>query len=438
MTQLADIRVPAPAGSARPGRTRRAERALAALGTRRDFLLLWCGQTVSKIGNGAYKTALAWSVYQISGSTADMGAVLALNLIPELLLALFGGAVADRLPRRAVVVAADAVAATVTLGLALAASAGLSSVRLLMAAALLLGVVSAFYGPAYAALRRDLVATGGVRATNAWLGVSGNLARMAGPALAGVLFAAGGGAGVFGADAATFAFAVVTTLFIRTRPTADPVTTPVTGPAAQAPSIVREMVEGLAYTVKTGWMVLVLALSLVANLACLAPYAVLLPAAVAERGGDIGLLGALGTTEIAVGIAAALAIGRLGRHLRPGFAMLALCATLGAGSLLLGLSRGAQFFLFAGVSLIGVGLSFDVIEQTLLQALVPQRLMSRVYAVNTVVSYSLLPAGYAASGLVARHIGALPILAGGGIALMVCCAAAAALPAVRRLNEADC
>jgi len=402
---------------------------------RGDFLLLWAGQTVSKIGNGAYKIAAAWAVYQIAGSTADMGIVLALNLVPELALVLLGGTIADRVSRRAVVIAADGVAAAVTFALAIAAALGVLSVSLLMVAAFLLGVVSAFYGPAYAAMRREVVDTGRLRAANAWMSVSGNLARMAGPALAGVAFAFGGAGAVFGLDAATFAFAVVTALLIRTRTPARAPVQAADGP--ECTSVARELAEGLAYTAKSGWLVLLLALSLIANLACLAPYAVLLPAVVVTHGAGIDRLGLLSAAEIAVGIAGAIAIGRFGRRLRPGITMLVFCSLLGAGTLLLGLSGGRAVLLFAGVALIGAGLSFDVIEQTLMQSFVPEHLLSRVYALNTVVSYSLLPVGYAVSGIVAKHTGASPVLIVGGAALIASCASAVPLPVVHRLNAVD-
>jgi len=49
----------------------------------RNFVLFWGGQSVSMIGNGVYQVGLAWSVYQLTGSTADMGIVLAANAVPQ-------------------------------------------------------------------------------------------------------------------------------------------------------------------------------------------------------------------------------------------------------------------------------------------------------------------------------------------------------------------
>src|SRR5712691_2118338 len=76
----------------------------------RDFVLVWFGQTVSEVGNGAYQVALGWTVYAVTRSTTDLGIVLAANAIPQVLLFMFGGVLGDRLPRRTVILAADATA----------------------------------------------------------------------------------------------------------------------------------------------------------------------------------------------------------------------------------------------------------------------------------------------------------------------------------------
>src|SRR5215472_15208348 len=78
-----------------------------ALGSQ-PFVLLWIGQTVSMLGNGAYTTALAWEVLLLTHSGAAMGAVLVASTAPTLLFLLAGGIAADRLPRRNVMLGSDA------------------------------------------------------------------------------------------------------------------------------------------------------------------------------------------------------------------------------------------------------------------------------------------------------------------------------------------
>ncbi|MFK0224052.1 MFS transporter [Streptomyces vinaceus] len=397
----------------------------------KHFLMFWFGQTVSRFGNGAYQVALGWSVYELSGSAAAMGTLLALNILPEILLLLVGGALADRIPRRSVILAADTVAGLIMLALALTAASGHLTFWLLAVSAMLLGITGAFYGPAYASMNQDLVSGRQFRKANSFFTASGNLARLTGPLAAGLLYAAGGATAVFALNAASFAIAAIAMLF----------TTPPHGRSGQAPrrrqSMRRALTEGLTHTRKTAWILIILATSLVTNCLCLAPYTVLLPALVRETHAGISTLGLLSAVEIAMVMLSALAIGRLRAASKAGYALLALAACLGLGTLTLSAAPHQHALLFAGAALVGIGLSFDVVENTLLQTLVPQHLLSRVYSVNMVASYSLLPLAYALTGVVAKAVGMPAVLGMGGAVLVILCATAACHPEVKKLNAAS-
>jgi MFS family permease len=395
----------------------------------RNFLLFWVGQSVSKVGNGIYQVGLAWSVYQLTGSTVAMGAVLAANAIPQLVLLLVGGTVADRLSRRSIILAADGAACLVTLSLALAAAMHSLSVPLLAIGAIALGIVSAFFGPAYSAMNKDLVQKNKFRAANAMLTVSSNGARVLGPAAAGLIYALGGAGLVFVFDAATFGIAVATMIF--------------TQPARRAMAtsdhtLCHQIAAGLDYTVRTRWLALILAVSMIANFACLAPYFVLLPELVRSHHDGVGLLGMLTTAQVLACIVGAAVIGRFMTGLPAGRSLLLLASAIGAGALGLGLGASVQVVLFLSVALIGLGLSFDVIENTLLQSLIPADLLSRVYSVNMVVSFALLPVGYIVAGWLAHVFGTASVFTAGGAVLIVACCCSGILPAGRHLNNVRC
>jgi MFS family permease len=398
--------------------------AFAALLGQRDFALFWAGQGISMTGNGLYEVGLAWSVYQLTGSTAAMGTVLAANAVPWLALALFGGTLADRFPRRSVVLIADSAAAIVTWFLSAAAARHDLSMTMLITAAALLGTVTAFYRPAYSAMNRDLIPEDSFREANALLSITGNITRVLGPALGGVAYTLGGPGLVFGLDAASFSIAAVAMLATRTRDR--PAGLPGRG-------LLSDLAAGLKYTAGTRWLALMLAISLIANFACLAPYAVLLPALVRSHHHGVNLLGLLTAVEVVGSVLGALLIGRL-RGVRAGPALLVLASLIGAGTMTLGLMAGHAAALFLGAALIGAGLTFGVIENTVLQVKVPEELLSRVYGVNIVVSFALLPVGDAAAGLLARWAGISWVLAGGGALLIISCACAALLRPVRNLN----
>lgn len=123
----------------------------------RPFALLWAGQTVSALGDGAYFTALAWQVLLLTHSGTAMGLLLAAASVPRLIFLLAGGIAADRLPRRLVLFWSDAGRAVVVLAIAVLGWTQLLQFWHLIMLALLFGFVGAFFGPAYRAMPPQLV-----------------------------------------------------------------------------------------------------------------------------------------------------------------------------------------------------------------------------------------------------------------------------------------
>jgi len=384
------------------------------------------GQTVSRIGNGAYTVALAWTVYSITGSPADMGLLLALNAVPEVALVMLGGAVGDRIPRRTLVMLADGVAGIVLAALTACSAFRILNIAVLAAAAVLLGIVSAFYGPAYSAMNRDMLRTEELRSANSVIAVCKNAAQVIGPALAGVVYASAGPEAVFGLDAASFAIAVAAMTFTKV---------PRSSKASPGTSIYVDVKAGIQYTLRSGWLRMVLVLSAIANVACLAPFFVLLADLVKVEHKDVHMLGWLISAQVIAAIIGALVVGSSRRRMhRPVSVLLVLAAVLGAGTLMLGFSAGFTPTLFGGALLVGLGFSFDVIENTLIQARVPADLLSRVYSVNIIVSFALLPAGYALAGVLGGWLGPERVLSGGGILLIGFCALTGAGKAMKEVG----
>ncbi|MGI8666657.1 MAG: MFS transporter [Jatrophihabitans sp.] len=389
----------------------------------RNFALVFVGQTVSQAGNGAFQVALGWAVYSVTGSAADMGVVLAANAIPQVLLFLFGGVLGDRLSRRSVILAADAAAGLVTAALAvLAAGPGLNFGVLLVGAALL-GMTSALYGPAYGAIVPDVLPGELVLRGNALLGASANLARVCGPALAGVLYALGGAWIVFGLDAASFLVSA-----------ACMVATAVPAARAVYKGTMRgDIREGLAYAGRQRWLQLVMAIGLVANVLCVAPLFVLLPAIVRHAHGGPGALGLVIAVQMAVATLSALLIPRFGRLGDSGVGLAVLAGALGLGVVVVGVGHSVAVLLL-GMAVVGIGFGFNVVESTLLQLLVPRALLSRIYSLMLAASFALLPVGYAASGVLAQQVGLTAVMCFGGLALLIISLWASFSPSLRELS----
>src|SRR5271165_248315 len=84
----------------------------------RDFRLLWTGLVVSLLGDGVFLVAVAWQAYKIADRPSALAGVGIATSVPQVVLLVFGGAVSDRLSRRAVLVSADLARAAAVGGLA--------------------------------------------------------------------------------------------------------------------------------------------------------------------------------------------------------------------------------------------------------------------------------------------------------------------------------
>ena len=215
--ELPDVEDPA-GESARPGLIARLAVDVSPLRESRPFRRLWVGQAVSHAGNAITMVAIPFQVYELTGSTLAVGLLALAALVPLLVVPLFGGAIADALDRRRVLLASEvALAAVAAL---LLANALLPEPRL-WALYVLEGLGTAAWGfarPAMSAVTPRLVRPEQLTAAIALQSVYSNFALVAGPALAGVLIANIGGAKVLAVDAATYLLFVAALSSIRVPP----------------------------------------------------------------------------------------------------------------------------------------------------------------------------------------------------------------------------
>ena len=147
----------------------------------RNFLTLWIGQTISRVGDYVYEIALAWWVLQKTGSAQTMSLVLIFALTPSILFALLGGVVVDRFSRPKLMFISDVLRGFVALVVALLAGANLLALWHIYIASLLFGFLDAFFQPAYAALVPQLVPEPDLTSANALTSLSLNLRAGRGP-----------------------------------------------------------------------------------------------------------------------------------------------------------------------------------------------------------------------------------------------------------------
>jgi MFS family permease len=183
----------------------------------RNYRLYFGGQVLSNAGTWMQRVAQDWLVLDLSGSSGvALGITTGLQFLPYLLFSLWGGTLADRMPRRRLLIITQAVMGLFAILLGLLAIGGLATVGIVYVLAFALGVASAFDNPARQAFVNEIVGKDSLTNAIALNSASFNLARLVGPALAGVLIAVLGAGWVFVINGLSFAVTIAALLAMRT------------------------------------------------------------------------------------------------------------------------------------------------------------------------------------------------------------------------------
>jgi MFS family permease len=181
----------------------------------RNYRLFWTGQLVSVTGTFMQSTAQQWLVLKLTHDPLALGIVGALQFGPMLFLGLFGGAIADRWPRRAVLVATQSTAGALALVLWLLTITGAVQIWQVFALALMLGLVNAVDMPTRQAFVSELVPSARLINAVSLNSAQFNVARIAGPGLAGLLIALFDVPFLFLLNAISFLAVIVSLLLMR-------------------------------------------------------------------------------------------------------------------------------------------------------------------------------------------------------------------------------
>jgi MFS family permease len=233
---------PGQAGS--PASSSALRRGMAAL-RHRNYRLYWFGQIVSLIGTWMQSVSQPWLVLLLGGSPLQLGPVLALQFLPAMFLAPLGGVLADRVDKRKILmVTAVAAMLQATILFALTFS-GRVEIWHVMVLATMLGLVSAIEMPVRQAFAAELVPRRDLVNAIALNSASFNLARVIGPAVAGLALAFFGPAFNFGINAVSY-LAVLIGLWLMRPSELHRMERP-----ARFDSVRRSLAEGIGYAMRT-------------------------------------------------------------------------------------------------------------------------------------------------------------------------------------------
>lgn len=389
----------------------------------RDFRLFYAGYCTSLIGSAMSSVAIAFALLGDGGSATGLGLVFTANIVPMVVFMLFGGALADRLGRRLVMLAADLARCAAQTVLAAALTIGHPSLWLFVAAALAVGAGDAFFMPARSGLPVQLVPSARLGDANALLGGAQPAAQVAGPALAGILIAVTSPALVIAVDAGSYAVSALALARLRRDGATE---------AAGQPtrSMIRELADGWTEFKSHPWLWPQTVQFALFNLVTWGPYLVLGPVLASQYLGGARAWGAIlacyGGGAILGGL---LALGR--RPSRP--LLVSTLTTFGFALPPLTLALHLPLPAVAASALAaGLGTAFgDAFDSTVNQRLIPASALSRVGAFTMVGAYAFGPVAFAAAGPVAAALGARTVLAFGAAWSVTMTLAVLTVPAIR-------
>ena len=341
------------------------------------FRRLWVGSTLSAVGGAMTMFAVPLQVYEITRSPLAVGAIGVAQVIPTVAIGLLGGAIADAVDRRKLVLVISGGSAAVSAGLAAQAFAGLRSVWLLYALVAVSAALSAINAPVRRTFIPSLLPADQLTAGLALNRLSFQIMLTVGPALAGLIAASLGLRACYLIDAASFAGSLYGVARLPALPRAA---------GAVRPGL-RAVAAGVRYIGRSRVLAGAFLADLNATIFGL-PIA-LFPAINAERyGGDPRTLG-LFTSAIGVGglISAALS-GPVGRIVRQGRAML--CAVAVWGAAFAGFAIATTLWLtLVMLAIAGAADTFTVVFRgTIVQQTTPDEFRGRVTAADYVVGVS--------------------------------------------------
>ena len=184
----------------------------------RDFRTVWVGAFASNIGTWMQNVTLGALAYELTESATFVSLVTFAQLGPMLLLSMVGGVLADTLDRRRMTVIAQTEQALASVVLAFVVAGDDPNQTAIVLTVLAIGIGNALNAPAWVALLPSLVPREHLPGAISLNSTQMNASRVVGPAIAGVLYPVVGASGVFGINAATYAFAIGSLLMVRPPP----------------------------------------------------------------------------------------------------------------------------------------------------------------------------------------------------------------------------
>lgn len=393
----------------------------------RDYTLFWSGALVSNTGTWMQNYALAIVVYSFRHSEFDLGLVNFVSGIPVLVLALFGGVIADRVDKRRLLIFSQAILLVQASALGylyasghLSARAAVASLVWVASLGLIGGVMSALTFPAWQSMLPELVPRelllNGIALNSAQFQTS----RLLGPLAASGLVILGASMGdIFYVNAASFLFVIAALAAIKLRPAEEHAGRPGQGPGgaaagsgpagaaagAQRTGVIANLTAGIRYAREkrsVGMLILSTAVMTIFGM----PYMMLLPA-IADKSLHVGKLG-VSYLMAANGLGAvvgALIVASLGHNVNRNRIIPFSLTAMGALLVVFGASHIMALSLVISTLAGAAVLTTNSLVNTSIQSSTPHQLRGRVMALFVMAFMGLMPVSSILFGTLGEYIG---------------------------------
>jgi len=377
----------------------------------RNYVLFFCGQSVSQIGTWMQRTAVSWVVYTLTHSTFMLGLSVFAQQFPSFLLSLWGGVIADRYNKYRILLVTQVASMLQAILLACITLAGHCQVWEILALSAMLGIINAFDVPARQPMIHQMVQDkedlpNALSLNSAMV----NMARLVGPAVSGIVLQRLGAGICFLVNALSFIAVLCSLLLMKLPPEAIQTTKKKVG---------TQLSEGFAYLRRTpligGTLLMLTAVSLL-----VLPYNTLLPVfAKVIYKGDAATYGYINSFMGLGALCGTFLLASLKRGTDLKKILLVNSIILGVALILF--SRISNFPLgMVAAVLCGYGtMSMATVCITIVQVEAGADMRGRVMSYVAMGYFGMLPLGSLLIGAVSQHIGAANSLLGQGLLALI-------------------